>query len=191
MQHFVSEAKRSDGSPYPPRTIYQLCGLLRYSRSLQIDPPNFLDRTDTKFKKLHNTCDVIFRSLHDDDIGAKKKSTQVITKEHEDKLWESGVLNTTTPDGLQKAVFFYLGKICCLRGGEEQRSLKSSQFQRLSNPERYIHTKHGSKNRDGGFYQLHVDNKSVLIFKNDYAGHGALFHYRIPTCRSCLNCFEE
>ena len=175
LQRFVSEARRSDGSPYPPRTIYQiLCGLLRYIRNLQIDPPNFLDRTDTKFKKLHNTCDVIFRSLHDDGIGADKKSAQVITKEHEDKLWESGVLNTTTPDGLQKAVFFYLGKICCLRGGEENRSLKPSQFQRLSNPEQYLYTEHGSKNRNGRFYQLHVDNKSVPIFKNDYAGQRCL-----------------
>ena len=107
LQRFVSEARRSDGSSYPPRTLYQmLCGLLRYSKSSQNDPPSFLDRKDARFRKLHNTCDVIFRSLHDDGIGADKKSAQAITKEHEDKLWESGVLNTTTPDGLQRAVFF-------------------------------------------------------------------------------------
>ena len=82
---------------------------------------------------------------------------------------EKGVLNTTSPDGLQKAVFFYLGKVCCLRGGEEQRGLKPSQFQRLTNPDRYIYTEHGSKNRNGGFYQLHVENKSVTIFKNEQA----------------------
>ena len=175
LQRFVSEARRSDGSSYPPRTLYQiLCGLLRYSKSSQIDPPNFLDQKDARFRKLHNTCDVIFRSLHDEGIGADKKSAQAISKEHEDKLWESGVLNTTTPDGLQRAVFFYVGKICCLRGGEEQHTLKPSQFQRFTNPDRYIYTEHGSKNRNGGFYQLHVENKSVSIFKNDSAGERCL-----------------
>ena len=71
-------------------------------------------------------------------------------------------------------MFFYVGKICCLRGGEEQRTLKPSQFQRFTNPDRYIYTEHGSKNRNGGFYQLHVENKSVSIFKNDSAGERCL-----------------
>ena len=82
-----------------------LYGLLRYNKSSQIDPPNFLDQKDARFRKLHNICDVIFRSLHNDGIGADKKSAQAIIEEHKDKLWESGVLNTTTPDGLQRAMF--------------------------------------------------------------------------------------
>ena len=45
---------------------------------------------------------------------------------------------------------------------EEERNLKPSQFTRLRNPEKYVYTEHGSKNRNGGFFQLHVDNK--LIF---------------------------
>ena len=60
-QWFVSEARRVDGTNYPPKTIYQmLCGLLCYSRENQSDPVNFLDRKDSWFKKLHTTCDVIF-----------------------------------------------------------------------------------------------------------------------------------
>ena len=31
-----------------------------------------------------------------------------LTMENKDTLWETGVLNTTTPDGLQKAVLFYV-----------------------------------------------------------------------------------
>ena len=40
----------------------------------------------------------------------------------------------------------------------------------MHNPDRYVYTKHGSKNRNGGFYQLHAENKVVLIFKNPEAG---------------------
>ena len=83
----------------------------------------------------------------------------VITKEDENKLWETGVLNTMIPTGLQGAVFYYIGKVCYLRGGEEQRKLQPSQFTRLHNPERYEYAEHGSRNRNGGFYQLQVENK--------------------------------
>jgi len=79
-----------------------LCGLLRHSRNLQSDPPNFLDQKDARFKKVHGICDVIFRPLHENGVGADKKSAQIITKEQEDKLWKNDILNTITPDELQK-----------------------------------------------------------------------------------------
>lgn len=151
-----------------------LCGILRHSKEYQPDPSNFLDRKDSRFKKLYSTCDVVFRSLHETGIGTKKTSTPAITKEDENRLWETGVLNTKMPTGLQRAVFYYVGKVRCLRGGEEQRKLKPSQFTRLYNPERYEYIEHGSKNRNGGFYQLDVENKNVSIFKNDGAGKRCL-----------------
>ena len=77
-----------------------------------------------------------------------------------------GTFNIDSPQGLQNAVFFYVGKVCCLRGGQEQQELKISQFVRYSNLERYVYNEHGSKNRNGGFYQLSVQNKNVEIHKN-------------------------
>ena len=175
LQRFVSEARRADGTNYPPKTIYQiLCGLLRYSRENHSDPINFLDRKDTRFKKLHATCDVIFRTLHEEGIGVERKSTPVVTKANEDKLWETGVLNTSTPTGLQRAVFYYIGKVCCIRGGEEQRNLKPSQFKCYTSPDKYIYSEHGSKNHNGGFFQLDVENKTVSIFRNEEAGERCL-----------------
>ena len=44
------------------------------------------------------------------------KHAEVITKEEEDQLWREGVMNTTTPVGLQNAAFFVVGKMFCLRG---------------------------------------------------------------------------
>ena len=177
LQRFISEARRVDGTPYPPKTLYQiLCGLLRHAREHQSNPPNFLDRKDTRFKKLHGTCDSVLHALREQGVEADKKSAKVITKADEDKLWELGILNCISAEGLQKAVFYYVGKVCCLRGGEEQRNLKPSQFTRLKNPEQYVYTEHGSKNRNGGFFQLHVDNKSVEIHKNKDAGERCLVY---------------
>ena len=157
LQRFVSEARRVDGTHYPPKTLYQiLCGLLIYSREHQSDPPNFLDRKDSRFKKLHGTCNSAFNSLREEGVGANKKSAK-ITKVDEDKLWEFKNFEYYSR-GSSESGFFYVGKICCLQGGEEQRNLKLSQFTRLSNPDRYVYTKHGFKNRNGGLFQLYVDN---------------------------------
>ena len=47
------------------------------------------------------------------------RNQQEFTQETEDMLWDCNVLDTTDPDKLQKAVFFYIGKVFCLRGGED------------------------------------------------------------------------
>ena len=63
-----------------------------------------------------------------------------------------------------RAVFFYVGKAFCLRGGAEQRSLKPSQFVREYNPDRYTYTENGSKNHKGAFGTLHNSNKVVTVY---------------------------
>ena len=121
LQRFVSEARRVDGTPYPPKTLYQiLCGLLRHSRERQSDALNFLDRKDARFKKLHGTCDSVFHALREQGVGADKKSAKIVTKVDEDKLWESGVLNCTSAEGLQKAVFFMLEKYAACEEGRSR-----------------------------------------------------------------------
>ena len=64
--------------------------------------------------------------------------------------------------------------MCCLRGGDEQRAIKLSQFSRHTNPDHYVYIEHGSKNRNGGFYQLQVPNKNVQIHKNESSGERCL-----------------
>ena len=39
-----------------------------------------------------------------------------------------------------------------------------------------MYTEHGSKNRNGGFFQLHVDNKNVVIHENKDAGGRCLVY---------------
>ena len=65
---------------------------------------------------MHGACDATFRNLHQQGIGTSKKSAEIITQEAEDMLWDCNIINTTDPEKLQKAVFFYIGKANCLRG---------------------------------------------------------------------------
>lgn len=62
--------------------------------------PNFLDKKDSNFKQLHNSLDLLFNRLHSEGIGRQIKKAEIISIEDEKKLWESGILNTTTPKGL-------------------------------------------------------------------------------------------
>lgn len=55
--------------------------------------------------------------------------------------------------------------------------MKLSQFTRCSDPEEhYVYTEYGSKNRNGGFYQLGVENKCVPIYRNREAGERCLVY---------------
>lgn len=83
-------------------------------------------------------------------------------------MWDSGVLNTTTPRGLQNAIFYVFGKTFCLRGGQEHGALKLSQLQR--DHDKYVYYKNVSKNQNGSFKQLHVNSKVVPVFPCPEAG---------------------
>ena len=162
---FIDEARRKDGAPYPPKTIHQLlCGLQRYMLDHTPDAPKFMDQKDVHFRDIRGTCDTVFRKLHSEGVGADTRHTPIITADEQDRLWSSGVLSDDNPQSLQYAVFFYVGKVFCIRGGEEQRRLGPSQLVRSKDPDCYTYIEHESKNRTGGLLQLRVDNKAVPCY---------------------------
>ena len=120
---------------------------------------------------MHNIINHYFHELLADAVRADIKHTSRILTEEEDELWEKSVLGIDTPEALLNAVFYLNGKHFCLRGSKEHRSLKISQVVRHDNPVHYIYTENGSKNRSGGFAQLHVQNKTVPVFPYPEAGN--------------------
>ena len=74
---------------------------------------------------------LFFRLLHSDGIGTKPCCSEVISQEEEELLWSKGVLGTDSPQKLLNAIFFNCGLNFCLRGGDEHRSLKVSQLERV------------------------------------------------------------
>ena len=100
-------------------------------RSTNPGCPNFLDKKNSHFRQLHGTLDSYFHKLHSEGVGRQTKHAEVISSEEEDQLWDKGVMDTKTPTGLQNAAFFVVGKIFCLRGGQEHRGLQLSQLKRF------------------------------------------------------------
>ena len=167
LSRFVVETRKSNGEPYPPATLHQLlCGVLRHMRDCNPGCPNFLDKKDSRFRQLQGTLDAYFHNLHSEGIG---RHAETISTEEENQLWETGVLDINTPKGLQNAVFYTIGKMFCLRGGQEHRALKLSQLQRCDDG-RYVYYENVSKNRNGSFKQLHIKNKVVPVFACPEAG---------------------
>ena len=166
---FAAETRKTNGEPYTPKTLYAiLTGILRYMKEDDDANPNFLNKEDGRFKKLHNTIDSVFRKLRASGVGAEKKTAEPFTKEEEAQLWESGVIGDHAPRALLRAIFFYNGKNFCLRGGEEHRQLRLSQLKRTQDG--YTYTENASKNRAGGLAQLRVENKCVQVLRNEDAG---------------------
>ena len=133
-------------------------------RSGNPSAPNFLDKTSPTFFQLHTVIDNQFKELRQQGVGSESKHAEIISKEEEDMLWKSGVMGTHSPQALFNAVFFFNGKNFCLRGGQEHRGLKLSQFKKED--DKYIYTENASKNRQGGLAQMRLENKCVPIHAN-------------------------
>ena len=128
LSAFVVEVRREDSQQYPPNSVNQLlAGLWRHVRSKTPDAPNFMNRKDSRFCQLNGTVSSVFRKLREQGVGASIKHASVVRPEEEELLWSTGTIGDHSPLALQRAVFYYCGKVFCLRGGEEQRGLKLSQ----------------------------------------------------------------
>ena len=138
LSRFVNEARNQKGEPYPPRSLHQiLAGLQRYMIEKSPNTPKFLDHNNSVYNQLHKTCDSVYRDLHSQGVGCYVNHAVPFSADEEKLLWSSGVLSDSTPKGLQRAVFYYVGKHFCIRGGSEQRSLGPSYFIQSSNPDCY------------------------------------------------------
>ena len=116
------------------------------------DPGNFT------FLQLHQLLENRYRELHAQGVGTTRRRAEVITMDKEEQLWQSSVLSTKSPLSFIRAVFYLNGVNFVLRGGDEHRKLKLSQFVFRDtldpdNPGEVIrcveYTEPGSKNRHG------------------------------------------
>ena len=135
----VCEMRKEDGCEYTPRSIAQFIAGLQRHISLQKDKQVRLsDPSNPVFAALHRTLENRFRQLHAKGVGTTRKQAEVVSYKEEEELWTKGVLTSTSPMGLLRAVFFYNGLNFVLRGGEEHRRLKISQlqFNTVSDPDK-------------------------------------------------------
>ena len=95
---------------HPKLCISFLVGFLDMLKRSNPDCPNFMDRHNPAFRRLWISINNVCRSLRADGIGAESKHTAVITKEEENKLWETRALGLKSPKSLLRTVFFTVGK---------------------------------------------------------------------------------
>jgi hypothetical protein len=116
---FVNEVRNTKGSQYPPRTIQQiLAGLQRYLIEINpVDSYKFMDKKNSNFRDFHRACDSVYRQLHAGGVGVVVHHSKAFSVEEEDLFWNKGIMSDSNPVRLQRAVFFYVGKHFCLRGG--------------------------------------------------------------------------
>ena len=121
LARFVTEARKEDGSPYPPKTIQAfLTGLLRHARaSTGKEPPNFLQIDNLHFKSLYNAIDNVYRNLLGQGIDIQTNSAATLTKEELGTLWSKRNLGTHSPLSLLRSVFFVFGMHACLHRSKE------------------------------------------------------------------------
>ncbi len=94
---FVLEARRKDGSVYPPNTLYQLCcGVLRFVREVKPELDIFRDRSFASFRK---TLDSEMKRLRSTGVGITTKKAEPITESEEERLSET--VSKNNPGGLQ------------------------------------------------------------------------------------------
>ena len=140
LPRFINEVRRTDGNPYPPRSIHQLlAGLQRYMLEQNYCLPKFLDRQNQQFRPIHGACDSVYHSLHCSGVGASIRHTAIISEDEEKKLWEYGILGLDNPKSLQRAVFYFIREAQIL--GKTNHSLRATGattlFQKLV-PEKVI-----------------------------------------------------
>ena len=102
LQKFIMGTRKKNGEKYPPKTLYFiLCGLNRYIKEQkEVTLINIFNKNDPNFNQLCKTCDALFQELRAEGVGAAIETTEPLTREDEEKLWESGQLDTSTPRGI-------------------------------------------------------------------------------------------
>ena len=69
-------------------------------------PFDIFAKKDMRFRQFHGTMETVFQQLHKDGIGAEIKHAAVISEEEEALLWKEGILGSSCPRALLRAVFF-------------------------------------------------------------------------------------
>ena len=172
---FIPEVtKLKDGSDYPGKTLYEMItSIQKYLNQHKvfwklIDDPEFLE--------VRTVLDNVMKERAEQNIGLIKKQAQFISMEHEQELWEKGILREENADKLSSTILFLIGVNVGLRAGDKHYCLrrdskeKKSQlsFERAPNGKRCLVYREDNitKTNDGGVGSLKKDRKEVWIYPN-------------------------
>jgi len=128
MRYFVLEVRRENGEDYNPCSTCSLLSGLNHILKGNGAKFSILDKGDPGFRELLLTLDSVTSNLHRQGIGARRKSAPIVSRKHENILWEKGLLGFDDLKALRRAAFFHVGLHFVLRDVEEHHNLQRSKI---------------------------------------------------------------
>ena len=115
MCRFIAEVKKKKGEgEFPGRTLYQLCVAIQSYLKKNKIMWKLVDSPD--FNNLRTVLDNVMKQRAEQNIGTVTRQAQLISYEHESRLWDDRILEEETPDQLRGTVLFLLGINIALLG---------------------------------------------------------------------------
>ncbi len=146
---FISEVCKKDGAEYPGTTLQQLVLMIQFYLEKHGLCWKLLD--DNEFCSLHNTLDNLMKERCAAGLG-EKHSSDAISFDAEESLWEKGILGSSSPDQLWDTLLYLVSLNFTLRSGVEHKHLCCPNF----NPQ--LSVKYDDKGQK--FLEFHEDSHS-------------------------------
>ena len=177
---FIPEVtKVRDGSDYPDKTLYEMIVCIQKFLNENSIPWRILE--DPEFIEVRTVLDNVMKERALCNIGVVRRQAEVITPDHEEKLWIDGVLGEQTPTQLRETVLFLLGINLGLRAVDEHYNLRRDSkdrgsqlsFERDSEGVRCLVYREDTvtKTNDGGLKNLKKERKVVWVYPSSNPVH--------------------
>lgn len=166
LSRFCLEARKKDGSEFPPNSLHHLvCGLMRYIR-LHGNPSLDLFK-ESAYAQFRQTLDSEMKRLQRKGLGSCRKQAEPLTEQEEEILWQKGYLGDHSPQALVTTMIFMCGLYFALRSGAEHRNLRHnpSQITLFEPPDQRAYLRYVedvSKNNQGGLKSR--KNKPKVVY---------------------------
>ena len=164
LSRFVVEARKTDGTEYPPNTLHHIVAGLQ--RHLLFGGRMLDSFKDQQFATFQASLDGEMKRLKAKGLGINRRQAEVITPE-EETLWRTGQLGDLNHQQLLDTVIYCCGLFLALRSGREHQQLQRSppQIQLIEQAGERAYLKYQediSKNHPGGLEGSQDHTKSRL-----------------------------
>ena len=126
LSRFIREIRKIDNSDYPPNTLREIIVMVQMHLHQNGLFRKLLD--GDSFVMLRNVLDNTMKERTAQGLGVRK-SCDIISLVHEDRMFECGALGESNPEQLLRTIIYMLGLHLALRGGIEHMRLRRPGFQ--------------------------------------------------------------